>query len=468
MTAVRESTLSSLMVEHISIAKIEAFRANALKTTEMVGIVEHLISCAECERRLRDVIKDERDYRPVSISMEFEDWFRHDHLDYEQLVAYVDEKLDAEETEFTNLHLEFCERCSGDVRSFLEFRSRLEEELSYRHAPTQQQTQKEKIHSRFWRPVIAWRPLYVGAVLTIIGLAVSFAILRASRRPDDQSRQDTYPPRTVTVSPSPSVIPVPSQSPALVEITPSPPKTTAKSAINRRPLSLQGTAPRSEIAVLKDGGKEVRINKSGIIGAGMLPSDLQRVIKETLLAENIKKPAVLDEVNSEQGPLRGNESGKSRFRLLSPVRTVISEQQPTFKWEPLEGVSGYEVIVGDSFGRRSANSGQLPANATQWRSASTLKRGEVYSWVVKATINGEKIITPVPPDREMKFKVLDEKSARRLEALKKTTSSHLVLGMYYAREGMIEEAEREFQQLLNANPNSPIATALLRSVQSWR
>ncbi|MCI0337940.1 MAG: tetratricopeptide repeat protein, partial [Acidobacteria bacterium] len=275
--------------------------------------------------------------------------------------------------------------------------------------------------------------------------------------------------RTATISPSPSIIPVPSQSPALVEIIPSPPKTAATPAINRRQPSIQGIVPKNEIAVLKDGGTEVRIDKSGmIIGAGALPPDLQRLIKETLLAENIKKPAVLDEVDSEQGPLRGIESGKSRFRLLSPGRTVISEQQPTFKWEPLEGVSGYEVIVGDSFGRMSANSGHLPADATQWTSAAPLKRGEVYSWVVEATINGERIITPVPPDREMKFKVLDEKSARRLEALKKNTSSHLALGMFYAREGMIEEAEREFQQLLNDNPNSPIAAALLRSVHSWR
>jgi hypothetical protein len=46
--------------------------------------------------------------------------------------------------------------------------------------------------------------------------------------------------------------------------------------------------------------------------------------------------------------------------------------------------------------------------------------------------------------------------------------SHLALGVFYAREGMLAEAEREFQVLVNDNPGSQIAASLLRAVQSWR
>ena len=43
----------------------------------------------------------------------------------------------------------------------------------------------------------------------------------------------------------------------------------------------------------------------------------------------------------------------------------------------------------------------------------------------------------------MKFKILSANSAHELEQLKKA-KSHLAFGVFYAREGMIAEAEREF------------------------
>ena len=43
-----------------------------------------------------------------------------------------------------------------------------------------------------------------------------------------------------------------------------------------------------------------------------------------------------------------------------------------------------------------------------------------------------------------KFKVLDEEKIKQLSRLK-ASQSHLALGIFYAREGMIAEAEREFQ-----------------------
>jgi hypothetical protein len=461
MGAAQESK-SSLMFEHIPIVKIEAFRANLLRTTEMVGILEHMETCEECERRLRDCIRAERDYQPVTIGMDFEDWFRHEHLDYEQLVAFVDEKMDAEEREFFNLHLDFCERCSGDVRSLLDFRSRLDAELSYRRERAQEQyiNDKKPIWSR--RPAIAWRPLYIGATLLILGFAVYLAIFRAGRRSDGPSTQ------TVSASPTPFATPVPDQTPAVVRTAPSPQQMTSTHAINHRPPSAPGTERLSQVAVLKDAGREIRIGKTGVVG-GMesLPSDLTRAINESLIAENIVKPASLDEVESEQGTLRAGESRKSRFKLLSPGRMVIFERRPTFKWEPLDGATGYEVIVGEISGQKAAHIDQLPASVTQWTPPAPLGRGKVYSWVVKATINGEKINSPIPPDPEMKFKVLDESSVKKLEAINKTRS-HLALGVFYARAGMIDEAELEFEALRRENPDSPVIAALLRAVRSWR
>jgi hypothetical protein len=68
----------------------------------------------------------------------------------------------------------------------------------------------------------------------------------------------------------------------------------------------------------------------------------------------------------------------------------------------------------------------------------------------------------------MKFKVLEAAKARQLRSLKSRANSHLALGVFYALEGILDEAEREFQLLVNDNPDSPIAAKLLRTVQSWR
>jgi hypothetical protein len=56
----------------------------------------------------------------------------------------------------------------------------------------------------------------------------------------------------------------------------------------------------------------------------------------------------------------------------------------------------------------------------------------------------------------------------RLEQLIGRVFSHFALGVFYAREGMLSEAEREFQTLVNDNPESQIEVTLLRAVQSWR
>ena len=66
----------------------------------------------------------------------------------------------------------------------------------------------------------------------------------------------------------------------------------------------------------------------------------------------------------------------------------------------------------------------------------------------------------------MKFKVLSESSLRELEQIKQARS-HLALGVFYANEGMLTEAEREFQILVGDNPRVPVLKKLLTQIQSW-
>jgi len=268
------------------------------------------------------------------------------------------------------------------------------------------------------------------------------------------------------VPPSPAVI----KSTEQVQIN-----TATARPVNRQPKSSvrrnlgDAGLPSMELLVLNDGGDKIAIDQAGhLIGLEALPSQFQQVIKEVLLAQNLAKPETLADLSGEQRRLRSGNDRKPSFKLLTPKRAVISEDQPTFEWEPLNGATNYQIYVVGPNNREMANSGLLPPTVSQWKLSTPLKRGVIYKWAVGAIINGEEIISPAAPAPEMKFKVLEEEKAAELSVLKKQSRSHLALGVFYAQVGMLEEAEREFQILTSDNPNSPIAAKLLRVLQAWR
>ena len=97
----------------------------------------------------------------------------------------------------------------------------------------------------------------------------------------------------------------------------------------------------------------------------------------------------------------------------------------------------------------------------------SLKRGRVYSWEVTAIKEGREITSPVAPSPPARFKVLDQARLDELERARRTyAGSHLLLGVLYANIGLVEDAQREFQALAAANPNSEVAKRLALSVKS--
>lgn len=223
------------------------------------------------------------------------------------------------------------------------------------------------------------------------------------------------------------------------------------------------------VAELNDGGQKITIDSAGnVTGLDQLtPTDVQTV-KETLLAQNVTGPADLAELVGEHGTLRGNPVEGQSFKLISPARTVTANDRPTLKWASIPGAASYRVYVGDAGTCEVASSGELLPPVTEWTPSAPLPRGKVYTWAVIAKINGSDVIVPAASQPEMKFKVLSGETLRDLTALQTRTRSHLALGIFYARAGMLEDAEREFQALIKQNPQSAVAMRLLRSVQSWR
>jgi hypothetical protein len=121
----------------------------------------------------------------------------------------------------------------------------------------------------------------------------------------------------------------------------------------------------------------------------------------------------------------------------------------------------------DSRGRVVVQSEDLASTITEWTVSRLLDRGNIYSWVVIGIIDGKEIVSPGAAAPAMKFPVLSAKDLQRLNHLKRKRS-HLALGVFYGKVGLLPQAQREFEELVRLNPKSHVPKKLLRSVQLMR
>lgn len=445
--------------EHISVARMEKFCARASDDAELIAIAEHLAVCEDCQRLCHEVFARRRDFDPIVFSIAPETILRHEHLSYEQLVSYAEHRFERDERDLIEMHLEMCGRCREDVADFLSFRERIEPELAVSYAPVGRTAWRDRVSAWWGRSLPLGKPAYAALTAVLLVGVVTATLLiyitQPSRVSDRQARQSSPVPQhnaSSTTHADELSIPTP---PIITNNTGTP--------ANSEPRSSGQT-------------NSARITTKKSLGAITVAStersrqsdERSRAADEELLAQNIERPDVLSQIASESGVLRGKEVGENSFELLTPARAVIAMDRPTFSWRPLPGAANYRVQVADSRNREVANSGELSSSSTAWTPLKPLERGEVYTWVVTATVGGDEVISPAPTAAEMRFKVLSAEGRRELDSLQRSTNSHLARGIFYAQEGMIVEAEREFRAHINLSPRSSPARKLLRTVQSWR
>ncbi|MEP7338469.1 MAG: zf-HC2 domain-containing protein [Acidobacteriota bacterium] len=447
----------------------------------MIAMWEHLDCCDDCHRVFQGVFQSKRQGVPIRINLSPEYWFKDDHFDYETLAAFIDKTLDSEMREIADIHLKECSGCRGDLDSLITFRREIEPELIVRYGPEQQSSVTGWLSSLWNWPPVAWKPGYTFATLIIIGLAVVATVFLIKPRVGKKATAGDLIGLTPAPSIAASVSPSPNDSEKSIAQSPeigSVPKpdsiTSQTQSTPPHPLSDQKNKnrfrvppPTEMVAMLNDSGRSISIDHSGnLTGINALSPELHQSIREFLMADEIKRPDILAEINGVNSSLRGMGE-KPSFALLSPVGVVIVHDHPLFQWEPLNGATAYRVQVSDSPSREPISSDLLPATATQWTPTEALPRGKVYSWIVISIVNGKEIVSPLVSMPEAKFKVLEEEKARELNLVKRA-NSHLTLGVFYAREGMLAEAREAFQNLADDNPQSPIAKRLLGLIKSWQ
>jgi hypothetical protein len=364
--------------------------------------------------------------------------------------------------------------------------------MNVSYAPVEHAATRKKVHLGMSWFGWQWKPAYAAAAVVALITVVLVATISLSMRRADEQRAQVLRPAVEDKAANPVSSPVStsqtvandnaipdvnvqtasntSSNKTLEAVKPpriAPPRTPVLSPERRVIVSPSDSSPT--LAELNDGDRRISVDSAGnITGLNALTPASVQVVKETLIAQNVTRPADLTELVGERGALRGDPAAGQSFKLLSPARAVIGSNRPTFKWEVMPGATSYRVYVGDADNREVANSGEMSPSVTEWMPSAPLTRGKVYTWAVIAKVNGNDVIAPAASQPEMRFKVLSGETLRDLTALQNRTRSHLALGVFYARAGMLEDAEQEFHALARQNPRSRVAMKLLRSIQSWR
>ncbi|MGH9556356.1 MAG: anti-sigma factor family protein, partial [Terriglobales bacterium] len=342
-----------------------------------------------------------------------------EHQTYEQLASYVDGEVGGDDRELLEEHFKACPQCETEVGDLRLLRAELVP------GPASEAAHGPQFRWKVWHlwqgPTFqfAARAAAIGAAAVLV---VWVATLPMRKQGADQARAPGHP--------------APTAQQALIS--------------------------------LNDGGGLLLLDDQGHL-QGLPTADPahQEAVKEALLAQRLPRPVVLRELAGESSALMGVPEDRGGFRLLNPVGVAVLEDRPWLRWRPLSGATSYEVMVYSEDFRQVA--GGRSFSSTRWQPARPLPRGHIYTWQVRALAGGKEFVAPPPSAPQAKFKVLDQAKANQLTSLQQAYgTSHLLLGVLYAQAGLLEEAERELESVVEANPQSPVAEKLLVSVKAYR
>jgi hypothetical protein len=426
------------MTDHLSENEVSLFRERTIGPTERERIDSHVAECESCLRRILPSEDRALIYSELTEALLPDSADEPFHLSNAEIKAYANGSIDQADRVIFESHLDICDQCSEAVQ-LLTASSPLEGVSSL--------ARKVEIAAPQLSP--GWMAFQLTPARVAAGVLVAaclvFALVvwfRGHSRAVDQTAQQA------------------DTQPANASGTGSP--TPAQAEAPKGPTSDQLAVALS----LEDNGRKVQLDKSGkLIGLEELPEASRSLVRSVLTTKNLSKPEVLDQLTAPSITLMDPTAGENKFSLLGPSGTVIATDQPNLRWQALAGAESYTVSVFDADFNRVTRS--APQTGTQWTSTK-LQRGMIYSWEVVAVREGQEVRSPVAPAPRAQFKVLEAEKLRELTSVKQHIPiSHLTLGLTFARFGLLVEAEGQLQILARENPNSPVATRLLRTVQEW-
>lgn len=440
-----------MMSQHLSQTQLAAYSDRTLFPDELLAVDSHLASCDVCHERLIGITPAVAKLTASGVYESGEGTF---HLDYDQhLEPYVDGKANEIEREIVDSHIALCSECATDLRDLLEFK---QQPVVATNTVTRS--------SSWWKQWFTCWPLQSHpALATAVVIAAVFVVLSAV------VLWTIYPT-------SQQVKQVEVRQPAAGETNqgaaneqPSPEPTEHAAQGNQSPgngTSQPGPPREQPLIVLNDAGGQLTMNQRGQLeGLDELPPDLRESVERALATRRLRASPGLTGWTTGAGNLRSEFETQSTFAPLAPTDVVLESDRPTFRWQTLDSAQDYTVTIYDANLRQVATSG--PVTSRDWTTPTPLARGVTYSWQISALKDGKRVVSPKPPLPEARFRILDQPALVSLTKLRESAgNSHLVMGVFYWKHGLIEDAQREFQALAKANPNSPAVKALLVNIRS--
>lgn len=420
------------MQHHLSETEIQNYQSKKITPDQLLELDDHIQSCELCRNRVHQK-QDDISYKWLRSELRTEAVENSGHLLYDHLESYVDGSLDSIDLEIVQSHLNICNECTTDVNELRSVQSELHNKVESR-----------KVIS-FWRLPSSSVPLKLAGAAAAIAFFMWAATIPMRNEIRDLRKQ---------------LVEEQKNNAGLLR---------EKKELQDRYAAIKQPLPNSQaLVVLNDGNSRIEIDSNGkLSGLSELPQSYQSKIAALLTTQKVEIPDSMSALIGKKELLMGKSTESNRFALLSPVGTVVISDRPSFSWTALNDAEGYRVYVLDENYNEVASSSLL--KKTGWTMPTTLHRGSNYVWQVAAVKGGKEFLTPVPPAPEAKFQILSEDKLKKLESLLKDSgNSHLVVGTLYAENGLLDDAEREFNALLKENPESVVTKKLLQSLQSVR
>jgi len=207
-------------------------------------------------------------------------------------------------------------------------------------------------------------------------------------------------------------------------------------------------------------------SETSLAGLATLSKDDQALVMSGASGAVVSLPEFFAGLKGAPEVLMGSSvTAAATFDLISPVATGVSSDRPTFEWQPLTGASGYVVSVFDETGNLVARSQTV--DAPHWMPADPLPRERTYVWQVTTSRGGTTIVMPAPPAPQARFHVIDAHTADQLQRIQRDyPSSHLLLGILYARAGMPAAAIQQLDQVPLTDAHAADAARIATGLKS--
>ena len=424
------------MSPHLSEQDLRRYHDRELLPGEILAFDDHLGNCVSCQAEIRARQESQEAPQRIIAGLQTETDLETAHLLYQEMADYVDNRSSEIDRELIDSHLEVCRNCRVEMQDLAILKTRVDRLPRAQYSPLEAPAVRRR-WAAWWQLPAIRIPVLAAAVLLLVLLAW---ILFVRPRPQPEVARSQPGPRE-----TPNVIPT------------TPPPSVPSPAVEQS---------ARVVADLIDDGHHVTLDSDDKL-AGFESASLQHQSEITSVLKNgrVRTPSFLVDLKGQSGALMG--AGSAPYGLLNPLATAVEMRTPAFHWRATEGAQSYELTIYDSDSKKVVASGQL--TETSWTASRPLERGRTYTWQVRANKNGAEVLMPPPAAAEAKFRIIDQSSLQEIQLVRKRQpGSHLMLGIVYAKAGLLDESEHEFQKLLAANPESPVVRSLLREVKSLR